>query len=203
MAAAGRLHFSHDIGARALNGASRSGDAHLVLDVLGGLLVSVVDGLGHGPEAALAANRAIDTLRIRPDLPALELIKRCHEALRGTRGAVLSLAVFETARRTLSWVGVGNVEGSLMRCRAEAYRRHDSVPVRGGIVGYRLPPVRVGTVEIEPGDVLVLATDGIRSGFEQGVQAGMTPTDMAAYILSQFGKTTDDALVLVGRWDEP
>jgi serine phosphatase RsbU (regulator of sigma subunit) len=202
MAPAGALHFSHGIGAHALNGAPQSGDAHLVVDTPGGLLVSVVDGLGHGPEAALAAHRAIDTLRSCPTEPARNLIERCHDALRGTRGAVLSLAVFDATIRTLSWTGVGNVEGSLMRCRTEVYRRRDSVPVRGGIVGYRLPPVRVATVEVESGDVLVLATDGIRSGFEQAVQPGMAPADMAADILSRFGKATDDALVLVGRWDQ-
>jgi phosphoserine phosphatase RsbX len=39
-----------------------TGDAYLVRQVPHGVLVAVVDGLGHGQEAAMAANIAVTTL---------------------------------------------------------------------------------------------------------------------------------------------
>src|ERR1700758_2355608 len=108
-AAPGTLRFDHAVGARALHDAPHSGDAHLVLDIPDGLLVSVVDGLGHGPDAAAAAQTALAALRAGPKDVQL-LLRHCHEALRGTRGVVMTLAIFEARRRRLSWVGVGNVD---------------------------------------------------------------------------------------------
>ena len=42
---------------------------------------------------------------------------------------------------------------------------------KGGVVGYNLPSIRVTGTELEPGDVMVLATDGIDSGFARGDHA--------------------------------
>jgi len=47
-------------------GQSESGDRHLVLPTPDGGLVAVVDGLGHGAEAANAAK--VGNLNISPDL---------------------------------------------------------------------------------------------------------------------------------------
>ena len=192
--------MDYGVGTRALGGMPESGDLHLVQSFAGGLLVAVADGLGHGHEAALAARTAMAVLAGAPDTPLLRLVEQCHRALKTTRGVVLSLASFDARLSTMTWLGVGNVEGVLMRAGDRGYRKRDTVELRGGIVGHRLPPLRASTVEILPGDVLVLATDGIRFGFAEALKPGMAPQDMAQDILSRYGKTTDDALVLVGRW---
>src|SRR5207245_2030712 len=75
-----------------LAGQLESGDLHLVREVGGGVLVAVVDGLGHGEEAAAAARLAVTTLDQFAPEPIASLVQRCHEALRGTRGAVMSVA---------------------------------------------------------------------------------------------------------------
>ncbi len=72
-----------------LAGQSESGDLHLVREVGGGVLVAVVDGLGHGEEAALAARLAVTTLDRFAGEPVGSLVQRCHEALLGTRGVVM------------------------------------------------------------------------------------------------------------------
>ena len=195
---AGLMDFG--VGARALGGEPESGDLHLVQPFRDGLLVAVADGLGHGPEAAHAARTAMAVLVAAPGESPLRLVEQCHRALARTRGVVLSLASFDARLSTMTWLGVGNVEGALMRPGDRGYRKRDTVELRGGILGHRLPPLRASTVELLSGDVLLLATDGIRFGFVEALKPGLAPQDIAQDILSRYGKTTDDALVLVGRW---
>jgi hypothetical protein len=47
---------------------------------------------------------------------------------------------------------------------------------------------------------LVLATDGIRSDYAEGLAVGESPQKAADRILAQYHKPTDDALVLVARY---
>src|SRR5689334_21723728 len=82
-------------------GEAESGDLHVVAAFSGGVLVAVLDGLGHGPEAALASRVAAATLHDNLGEPVTVLMERCHAALHGTRGAVLSLAVIERQGREM------------------------------------------------------------------------------------------------------
>src|SRR5439155_3811792 len=114
-----------------------SGDHALVAPFPGGVLVALVDGLGHGQPASIAAKAAIEVLSQHPDHPVGELIASCHERLRTTRGAVISLASFDASRGAMTWVGVGNVEGVLVRGGGS-----DAMAMRGGTVGFQLPPLK-------------------------------------------------------------
>src|SRR2546428_2340476 len=102
-----------DWGAAALTlpGQSRSGDRQTVVLFPGGALVAVVDGLGHGELAAVPAETAIEVLERHAREPVVTLIQRCHERLRGTRGAVMSLASFREADGTMTWLGVATSGG--------------------------------------------------------------------------------------------
>src|SRR5437773_929428 len=80
-----------------LPGETESGDLHLVKSVGSGVLAAVVDGLGHGAEAASAARAAVAVLERHAGESPLPLLQRCHRALIGTRGVVLSLAFFDGA----------------------------------------------------------------------------------------------------------
>ncbi|MEN8132970.1 MAG: hypothetical protein ABFS45_22890, partial [Pseudomonadota bacterium] len=82
----------------------------------------------------------------------------------------------------------------------------ETLLLRGGVVGYQLPPLRASQLSITPGDTLVFATDGIRNGFTQGLSSSgpiflQDPLQQIAdRTLTLFGKATDDALVLVARY---
>jgi negative regulator of sigma-B (phosphoserine phosphatase) len=180
-------------------GQLRSGDRGLVSVFDHGALVAVIDGLGHGTEAAEAADAAVRVLESDPSAPVEELVTRCHEQLRKTRGAVLSLASFSAARGTMTWLGVGNVEGILVRAEA-AGRASEAIPARGGTVGYMLPPLNPRTLPIIPGDTLVFASDGIHHGFKPEVVAVRSPQQIADEIISRHGKQSDDACVVVARY---
>ena len=181
----------------ALAGQTSSGDRAVVVPYPEGALVALIDGLGHGNEACEAAVAAERVLLAAPYLDIGELMRRCHEALRSTRGVVMTLASFDAARGTMSWLGVGNVEALLVRAQGDT---SEAVPMRGGTVGYTLPPLNPRTLSIFPGDTLALATDGIRHGFKEEIIPARTPQEIADQVMARWAKTSDDACVVVARY---
>lgn len=181
-------------------GESESGDLAAVIPFDGGDLVGVVDGLGHGPEARVAAETAVRTLRDHPHEPVAALVQRCHRTLLGTRGAVMSLAAFNGRTGEMTWVGVGNVEGVLLRTNPGDGPARRSLVTGGGVVGSRLPTLHPVTLHVERGDLLVFATDGIGEGFLGQINLQPTLEATAQQIVERFAKGYDDGLVLVARY---
>jgi len=118
----------------ALAGEMESGDLHLVKRVGRGTLVAAVDGLGHGAEAAAAARAAVAALDQYAEESLLPLVRRCHDALAGSRGVVMSLAYVGGVQPSLTWLGVGNVEGVVLH--AAPNKR----PARASLVTRIRPP---------------------------------------------------------------
>ena len=197
----GRCPIAWGVAMKALKGESESGDLHCVRAHDGGLLLAAVDGLGHGPEAAEAAQRAVGILTRHAGEPLPGLVRRCHEELLDTRGVVMSLAAADRSGRTVAWVGVGNVEGVILRADPDRVTPRDRLVLRGGAIGVRLPAVQVSTVPVGPGDLLILATDGIDDGFERDLRPQAEPQALADWILARHGREKDDALVLVAQFD--
>ena len=181
-------------------GQSESGDQHVALFFPGGVLVAVVDGLGHGDEAALAAKTAVEALEHHAGESLFSLVQHCHEALRETRGVVMSLAEFRASDNAMTWLGVGNVAGVLLHSDVHPDFAQETLSSRGGIVGHQLPRLYGSVIRLVQGDTLIFATDGIRSGFELGMPLGGSPQEIADHILASCGRGTDDALVLVVRY---
>ena len=193
------------ISALTLPGQSQSGDLSLVKAFPGGVLIGVVDGLGHGSEAAVAARKAIETLERHPQEPVEELVRLCHKALRGTRGAVMSVASINAAANTLTWVGVGNVEAVLLLTGSNVFQNRHWLLLRGGVVGYELPTLRPSMATIARDDMLIFATDGVCSSFGEklpvpGPASRTSPQTIADFIMAECGRGTDDALVLAARY---
>jgi phosphoserine phosphatase RsbX len=180
-----------------LPGQGESGDCHLVCLSGNGILIAAVDGIGHGEEAASAAEMAIGILKENPEEPAISLVERCHESLRSTRGVVMSLAFIDPAHGMLTWLGVGNVQGVLVR--AGAGRAKEELLLRGGVIGAQLPALQAAVLPVGKGDTVLFATDGIRTEFVEGLSAMEAPQRAADRILKQYGRGNDDALVLVAR----
>jgi serine/threonine protein phosphatase PrpC len=181
-------------------GESECGDAYAVVPHAGGVLVAVVDGMGHGAEAAAASRVAVTTLQRHPHEPLAQLLARCHHDMRRTRGAVLSLASFQAGTNTMTWTAIGNVEGMIFRADRAARPARESLVPRGGTVGYHMPVPRVSTLKVFAGDMLVFATDGIAGHFGELSPIGHHPQAAADQILRRCAKGTDDALALVARY---
>ncbi len=184
---------------RALPGEAACGDAFLAEPNASGMLLAAVDGLGHGEEAAEAAEAAIACLKAHAGWSVPALLESCHAALENTRGAAVTLASIHRASQTVTWAGVGDVEAILVRAAAGALRAREYVPQRGGVAGLRLPHVRPATQPIERGDLLIFATDGISRSFgDESLRLG-SPSAISTRILEKYALATDDALVFVAR----
>ena len=197
------LVLERGVAGQAHEGERRSGDVAVFAPSRRGGLVAVIDGLGHGDPAADAAEAAADVLREQVELRPQDLLEHCHEQLRRTRGAVMTLAWFDLERRSMEWTGVGNVEARFVRAGDSGDARHASPVVLGGVVGYNLPQVRMGTIPLEPGDSVVLATDGVAADYSQSLVSGIPAQELAERVLERHGKGTDDALAAVVRYLGP
>ena len=194
---------SWGVAGAALPGEAESGDREVVEAAPNAVLAAVVDALGHGPEAASAARACTEALKGFCHEPLDALLRRCHQALLGTRGVVMSAASFNVAHDTLTWLGVGNIQGMLLRASQDGSRYSEGLLPRGGIVGYQMPPLRMSVLPLHAGDTLVFATDGIRSDFSDGVDRGEEPQRIADRLLAEHSTGKDDALVLAVRYLGP
>ena len=180
---------------RSKPGNAVSGDTYVYCQDRQHTLVALIDGLGAGQEAHSAAERARACVRRHCGLALTDLLHRCHEALRGTRGAVIMLMRIEHDRATVSFAGVGNVG-------VRAYSEAQIAPLsRNGIVGYRLSDVREYCYPYAAGDVFILYSDGISASFAVDETWLRDPrTDLqqvAERIADDFGMDDDRAVVVV------
>lgn len=181
-----------------MKGESVSGDGYVVRPSARGTVLAVVDGAGHGDAAAQAAKTATSIIEQHTDATLVSMLEFCHAALKETRGTVMTVAALDAGQKTLTWLGVGNVEGRL--CRADRSRHTEQLTLAAGIVGYRLPPLRPVVTPICVGDMLILTTDGIGSDYGDLNYLNQSPLYVAEHILRKFSKGTDDALVLAARY---
>jgi anti-sigma regulatory factor (Ser/Thr protein kinase) len=178
----------------ACEGEERCGDAIALSTAPGARTVAVVDGLGHGPEAADAADIAIDVFRRSPGRPLPEHLTAIHRALRQTRGAAVALARIHADR--LEFCGVGNVGGLVLT----AGRTHPLLSMPG-VVGFALPATHLRVVPLAEHDLIVLHTDGIGTGWRGPAALDLlpVPTLLAAELANRHRDPHDDAALIALR----
>jgi negative regulator of sigma-B (phosphoserine phosphatase) len=183
-----------------LPGQAESGDLCLSKRVGKGTLIAVVDGLGHGQEAASAAHAAIGALDRYSREPLVDQVRRSHEALIGMRGVVLGLAYLDPQAATMTWLGVGNIGGVVLRAdQASRPARITLVPNAGFIGAEQIQPT-TRVVPLALGDTVALYSDGIKDGFAETLELARTPQEIADFVITRHVKGNDDALVLVARY---
>ena len=142
-------------------------------------------------------------VRERPSRDLVLLAELCHDALRDTRGAAIGLAFVAPPEGTMTWLGIGNVEGRVLSGTPSATRPKNSLASGSGVVGHELPSVTAATLDVLPGDVLVLATDGIQAAFADSLDVSGSAQAITERILAVHRKATDDALVVAVRYLGP
>ncbi len=166
------LHLSgldYGVESIGLQGEPESGDLYTVREISTGILIGVIDGLGHGVEAATAAQLAVKTIDAHAEESIIAIARACHEKLRNTRGAVMALASLNSKDETVTWLSIGNVDGLLIRMDPNASPAYENIFMRPGVVGYRLPPLFASVFSIGKNDLLVFSTDGINVDYSQHI----------------------------------
>lgn len=186
---------------RPLPGELVSGDQPIALDIDDhAALFGVMDGLGHGREAEMAALRAIDALQRARSERVEVLVQLCHRVLGGTRGVAMTLARVDFAASTLTWTGVGNVAANLVAKDVTGTHIRSTARLTAGIVGYRIPEIQPAqVVSIRAGDLLVISSDGISEGHLDHIDFATSASVIAKEMMSKHAKGTDDAMVLAAR----
>jgi hypothetical protein len=180
------------------HGFQDSGDEFCVRPFENRTMIAVLDGLGRGPAAARVARDGVRLLEQAQTHDILKLVRTCHDGLRGSRGVVMSLAMFDGPTNTMTWLGVGNVCGTLW-CPRSSLRQ--TLILRGGLIGDALPRLQVSVVPVAEGDTLVFTTDGVDDDFDDRLLQGPSPRAIAERILAHGCKRrNDDALALVARY---
>ena len=177
-----------------------SGDAWGAVASPAGLTLLAADGLGHGPEAAKASEAALEVLAATPSRAPVDLMQACHDALRPTRGAAVAIAVLDIGDRQLTFAGVGNISASII---GDEGRRQ--LMSYNGIVGHNMRKTQALTFPCPAGAIVILASDGISTSWDLAAYPGLLarePAIIAALLLRDYGRSRDDASVLVARMPE-
>jgi serine/threonine-protein kinase RsbT len=146
--------------------------AGLMIPFPNGVLLAAVAGLGRGEQAADATATARQVLEGHPSESPVALVQRCHEALRGSRGAALALASVSELDAWMTWLAVGRAEAVLLHPAPAEEPMSEAAPALQGVVGQRLPALRAATVLVRRADALVLSSGGVvlgRARFLRGV----------------------------------
>jgi len=184
------------IARRAFYDAKECGDACGYWEPDGKLVMCVIDGLGHGPLAAAAADAALDCVAADPAQPLPVIFENCDAALVGTRGAAMGIASVDNATGILTYAGVGNTRIAIGRTSAKILTNNN------GIVGdgLRFRRLSTRTVPLSPNDLVLMYTDGLKTGIglgDYGHALFADPQRLAERILQDWRRGTDDAAVLV------
>lgn len=190
----------------AVPGETVCGDAWAVATDGARLAAVVVDGLGHGPHAAQAADAALDVFAEAP-FAALEVfVQECHTRLQTTRGGALFALRAQAPSQpgpALRYAGAGNVMGRVV---SGVFDR--SMVTQHGAAGVQLRKPEVATLDWPDHALAVVHSDGVASRWRADEVAPLLQRDpalIAAALLRQQFRGRDDATVLVvkkGGWCE-
>jgi anti-sigma regulatory factor (Ser/Thr protein kinase) len=179
-----------------IHGEQLSGDKWLACEVGQSLYCLVVDGLGHGFEAAEAARLACERFKKNLTVNPASMLKIMHDSLRGSRGAVAAAAKIDFAQNKLTYAGLGNITGLLFdgdQCK--------HLVSLNGTLGYEFRKATEFEFPWSSQSTLVMHSDGISSKVSENRGKGMSASAgiAAASLYFNYAKKNDDATVLVAR----
>lgn len=175
------------------------GDAWAAERAEGSVSIALVDGLGHGLDAAIAAAEAVRLFRSGTGPPA-ERLRRMHEGLGHTRGAAAAVWTIDAAARLVRWASVGNVRATI---RSGGLERH--LAGHDGTAGQNVRKIEERDYPWPEDATLIAKTDGIgRAEIERypGILA-RHPAVIAAVVYLDAKRPRDDATVVVVKDARP
>ena len=181
----------------AMPGEQVPGDAWTFRRLPTGGVLMVADGLGHGPDAAIAAREAVRVMRESQASAPCLLAEFVHRALATTRGAAIGIADIAVETAQVAFVGIGNISASVVTGGA-------SRPLAShyGTAGITAPRIAEFLCPITLPAIVVLHSDGISSRWQIADYAGLEQQHasiIAGVVYRDFRRGRDDAAVAVAR----
>jgi anti-sigma regulatory factor (Ser/Thr protein kinase) len=158
-------------------------------------VILLVDGLGHGPDAAQAAQEAVTTFHKHIHLPPGAALSYLHDALKNTRGAVAAIAEIRSREKTLTYTGVGNIAAVLLSNGGSK-----NLVSHNGTLGVAAPRIQEFRVDWPEDGILIMHSDGLQTRWQLSGYAGLLSRHAAvigAALFRDFRRQHDDASVVV------
>lgn len=172
------------------------GDQWRALPGEDGFTVALCDGLGHGPLALQAAERALEAVELAPDDPARAL-QLAHDRSFGTRGSACAMVRWRAGENRLAMAGVGNVATCVIGRDGSR-----GLASQSGTLGAVCPRVQGNQLSPGAGSLLVMHTDGLSARWSLDAYPGLRmrhPKIVAGVLYRDAGRNRDDTTVLVAR----
>jgi hypothetical protein len=125
------------------------------------------------------------------------MLRTAHDALKPTRGAAVQIAAIDTANRTITSAGVGNISASINTADGSK-----SIPSQPGIVGHQMSRVRELVLPWGNDSLLAMHSDGVSARWRLDAYPGLRlrdPAITAAVLYRDFARGRDDATILMVR----
>lgn len=173
-----------------------SGDGYFFQPLVNGFKILVADGLGHGPEANEAVNKAVEAFKSCKELTAADTIRAIHAAIKKTRGIVGNIIIYNALNRSWCACGVGNIATKWIG--GLAVKNHLSY---NGIIGHNIPNTMNDIcLKQEDFQQFIACSDGIRSRWDPAKfpMIGLhDPIILNTAIYKDFARRTDDMSVVI------
>ena len=180
-----------------IKGEVECGDGWGIRNMANGMLLMVVDGLGHGILAAEAAREAERVLAEAKKDSLSEILHDTHDALKKTRGAAYAIAKIEPEKGLLTFAGVGNISASIVSAGASR-----SMASYNGTVGQNIGRFQEFTYPWNLNNIFVMHSDGLNTRWSLDQYPGIwskNPSMIAALLHRDFDRGRDDVTVLVAK----
>lgn len=176
-------------------GESQCGDAWCVRIVGDRCFVVVIDGLGHGTAAAVAAAAGIAAFRESDDDSPALILESIHNALRSTRGAVGAVARVDLSQREVVYSGIGNISGAIL-----GHDTSQRLVSQNGTLGFQVRRFQEFRYPFPQGVTFILHSDGLATHWDIRSYPGLIEQDaslIAGVLYRDERRGRDDATILV------
>ncbi|HEX3383968.1 MAG TPA: SpoIIE family protein phosphatase [Mucilaginibacter sp.] len=179
-------------------GEQKSGDGYYCRQEDKVVKLMLADGLGHGPDANLAMNEAVNALKACTFEYPVDTIRFMHAYIRKTRGVVATVIIADLEKNTFNVAGVGNISTKLIGALTSR-----NLLSYNGIVGHAVPnTMNEQEMSLSEFQQFVLCSDGIKSRWDLAKYPGIQKHDLslqAAAIYKDFARRTDDMSVVIAK----
>ena len=184
------------------SGKSESHRAHIPLlkATPSGIICALIDGVGQDAAAERAAQLAAAPFEEYTHQSLTELFARADKAGAASGGVAVTAAMFNVGFNTISWFGVGHVQGTLFRRSPAADPRYHKLELVSGLLGTGQVRLRESCLPIKPGDLLIFATENISQSFVEALPIDGKPRLVADQLMAKYCTPDTDSAMIVVRY---
>jgi|GEM_PF-169260 len=178
------------------NGEDLCGDGWTFYKQGASVKLIALDGLGHGPEAHKASEKAVKEFTELQGVTPSDTIRILHRKIRDTRGAVGMIFHFDSVVNMLAYAGLGNISAKIINPESTK-----NLMSYNGIIGHTIPnTINSNTISWHPNDTLIIYSDGLKSRWDLIQLPNILHYDgsvLAAALYKDLSRKTDDLLIIV------